>query len=94
MVLGFEKSNSNKKGKEEGMMPVIFDFSELRGRIIARYGSYANFAHAIGLSRAQLSERLRNKRPFKPDEITTICSPSVLNIPIELIGRYFFTPKV
>lgn len=75
-------------------MPVIFDFSELCGRIISRYGNYANFATAVGLSRAQLSERLRNKRPFKPDTIVAICAPEVLDIPAEQIGQYFFTPKV
>lgn len=75
-------------------MPVMFDFRELCGRIIARYGNYASFAEAVDLSRAQLSERLRNKRPFKPDEIILISAPEVLDIPTELIGKYFFTPKV
>ena len=75
-------------------MIVIFDFSELKGRIIARYGDYAKFAEAIGMSRAQLSERLNNKRPFKPEEIYLICSPEVLDIPATEIGRYFLTPKV
>lgn len=75
-------------------MPIVFNFSELCGRIIARYGSYAKFALAIDLSRPQLSERLRNKRPFKPEEIYMICSPEVLDIPAEKIGHYFFTPKV
>ena len=75
-------------------MDIIFDFSELCGKIIARYGNYANFADAIGMSRAQLSERLKNKRPFKPDEIYFISSPEVLDIATEDIGRYFLTPKV
>lgn len=75
-------------------MPVIFDFSELRGRIITRFGNYANFAHTVHLSRAQVSERLRNKRPFKPDEIYEICAPEVLDIPTAEIGKYFFTLKV
>lgn len=75
-------------------MPVIFDFSELCGRIVARFRNYANFAEAAGLSRAQLSERLRNKRPFKPEEIHRICAPEVLDIPAPEIGKYFFTLKV
>lgn len=75
-------------------MEVIFDFSELCGRIIARYGNYASFADSIGMSRAQLSERLKNKRPFKPEEIHLICSPEVLDIASIDIGRYFLTPKV
>ena len=75
-------------------MAVIFDFSELIGRIIARYGNRGNFARAIGLSEAQLSDRLRNKTAFKPDEIILICTPKILDIPDTQIGRYFFTPKV
>lgn len=75
-------------------MDVIFDFSELCGRIIARFGNYAKFAESIGMSRSQLSERLKNKRPFKPDEIYLICSPEVLDIAPKDIGRYFLTPKV
>jgi hypothetical protein len=75
-------------------MPIEFDFRELCGRIIARFGTYANFADALVLSRAQLSERLNNKRAFKPDEICRICEPDMLDIPAEEIGKYFFTPKV
>lgn len=73
-------------------MPLVFDFSELRGRIIAGFGSYANFADAIGMGRALLSARLNNKVHFNPDDIINICR--VLNIPAEKIGAYFFTPKV
>ena len=75
-------------------MPEIFDFSELCGRIVTRYGNYAKFAVAVGLSRPQLSERLRNKRRFKPEEIVRICSPEILDIPDVDIGRYFFKLKV
>jgi transcriptional regulator with XRE-family HTH domain len=73
-------------------MPLVFDFSELRGRIIAGYGSYAAFAESIGMARALLSARLNNKVHFSPDDIVNICS--VLNIPADKIGNYFFTPKV
>jgi hypothetical protein len=75
-------------------MRIIFDYSELCGRIITRYGNYANFADSIGMSRAQLSERLRCKRQFKMEEIFFICSPNILDIPDEDIGKYFFAPKV
>lgn len=70
----------------------MFDFSELRGRIISKYGNYALFAEAMGLSRAQLSDRLNNKVNFKPDDIVLACD--LLGIPAEDIGKYFFTPKV
>lgn len=75
-------------------MAVLFDFSKLRGRIIEYYGSFAAFAEVVGLSRPQLSGRLHNKIPFKPEEVCLICSAEVLNIPGEEIHLYFFTPKV
>lgn len=73
-------------------MPIVFDFSELKGRIISRYQQYALFAEAMGLSRAQLSERLNGKTNFKPEEVCLACD--LLGIPAEEIGTYFFTPKV
>ena len=75
-------------------MPIEFDFSELRGRIIAKYGNCATFAIAAQMSRAQVSERLNGKTAFKPEEIYAICSPEVLDIPGTEIGKYFFTLKV
>ena len=75
-------------------MGLKFDLSELKGRIVSRCGDYASFAKTVGLSRAQLSERLSGKRYFKPDEIYRICDPAILDIPGDEIGRYFFTPKV
>ena len=75
-------------------MPIEMDFSALRGRIIEKFGTFAAFAQAIGMSRASLSQRVMNDIAFKPDEIILICSPEVLDIPSAEIGKYFFTPKV
>ena len=75
-------------------LAITFDFSALRGRIITRYGNYAAFAEAVGMSRAQVSERLKGIRAWKPDEIVRICDASVLDIPQPEIGFYFFTPQV
>lgn len=71
---------------------MAFDFSELRGRIIAKYGTCAAFAEAINRSRAQLSDRLNGKINFQLDEIYLICD--LLDISATDIGRYFLTPKV
>lgn len=73
---------------------MVFDFRKLRGRIIEVFGSYAGLAKALNMSPAQLSDRLNNRISFKPDEIYTIASPEVLNIPSEEIPRYFLTPLV
>ena len=71
---------------------MVFDFSELRGRIISKYGTCAAFAEALNLSRSQLSDRLTGKIDFQLDEIYEICD--LLDIPATEIGRYFLTPKV
>jgi hypothetical protein len=75
-------------------MGTTFDYSELKGRIITRFGNFANFAEAINLSRSQLSDRLNNKVKFRHEDILASCSADVLDISAEQIGRYFFTPKV
>lgn len=75
-------------------MPIIFDFSELRGRIVTKYGNLGKFADSIHMSRSNLSERLSNKSKFKPEEIYLFCQPEVLDIPETEIGKYFFTLKV
>lgn len=76
------------------MPKIVFDHSELRGRIIAKYGSCAAFAGAINMARAALSARLNGRIPFKPDEVYKICAKDVLDIPETQIGRFFYTPKV
>lgn len=75
-------------------MGTAFDFNELRGRIVTKYGKQAALAKAMGISRAALSGKLNNHVAFKPDEIARMCSPKMLDIPPAEIGRYFFTPKV
>lgn len=75
-------------------MGTEFDFSELRGRIIAKFGNNAAFAKAWGRSTASLSGKLNSRVAFKPEDIFEICSPELLDIPPAEIGRYFFTPKV
>lgn len=74
-------------------MKMGFDFSELKGLAIRKYGAQYKCAAAIGLSAIQWSNRLHNIVPFKPDEITALCDPGVLDIPPEDIGRVFYTPN-
>lgn len=73
---------------------MVFDFSKLRGRIIEKYGRYDALAAAVGMSQAQLSDRLSNRVAFKPDEVYILASKDVLDIPRAEIPRYFLTPKV
>lgn len=71
-----------------------FDYSELIGKIIAKFGSRKNFAAAWGKSENIVSEKLNNKTRFTTTDIVEICSPELLGIPQEEISTYFFTPKV
>lgn len=69
----------------------VFDFSELLGLIIAKYGSRAAFAKAMGMKETVLSGRLLNKTNFTPDEILQACE--LLGIPLTDIHRFFYTLK-
>lgn len=69
-----------------------FDFSKLKGRIAEKFNSRAAFASALGITAGQLSCRLNNKTPFKPEEI--VAALALLSIAPEEIGVYFFTVKV
>lgn len=71
-----------------------FDFSKLRGRIIERYGTCADFAKAMGKGATWLSDRLLSKTPWDLEEIAQVCQPEFLDIPNEKIHVYFFTLKV
>ena len=68
----------------------VFDFSELLGRIIAKYGTRSAFAEAIGMKENVLSSRLRNKTVFTPTETLRICE--LLDIQPADIPRFFYTP--
>ncbi len=69
-----------------------FDYSKLSGKMVEKYGTQYNFAIAIGLSERSLSLKLNNKVYWKNSEIKNACS--LLDIPQEDIGSYFFEQKV
>lgn len=68
-----------------------FDFSELLGCIVARYGSRSAFAKAMGMKENVLSGRLLCKTYFTPDETLRACE--LLGIPLNEIPRFFYTRK-
>jgi len=67
---------------------LTFDYSELSGRIVAKYGTQYNFAIAIGLSERSLSLKLNNKVPWKNTEIMK--AVDLLEINPNEIPQYFF----
>lgn len=68
---------------------MAFNFSELKGRIKAKYETQTAFATALGLSESALSARLNNIVPFRADEIKR--AAKLLDIPDNEINKYFFT---
>lgn len=71
---------------------MAFDFSKLKGRIVEKYGSQAEFAKAFGISENSLSLKMNNKSRFTSDDIIKIAD--MLDIPQIDVGSYFFTQKV
>ncbi len=69
-----------------------FDFSKLRGRIRAEFGSESAFAVEMKLSRSSISQKLNNVWDFSSSEIVRACD--VLNISYSEIPIYFFELKV
>lgn len=71
---------------------LIFDFSNLEGKIKQYYDTHDNFCKKIPMSRATLSQKLNNKIYFSADNIWKISK--LLNISIGEIGDIFFKEKV
>lgn len=84
--------NFIQRRTKKGDKKMSFDFSELKGKIIAKYKSQSNFSKRLGVSEITLSKKMNNKTHFSSDDIAKICD--LLSISQEEIGIYFFTPKV
>lgn len=72
----------------------MFDYSKLTGRIIEKFGTRRAFADAYGISENAMSQKLSGKMKITTDDITEWCKPEFLDIPVGMIGAYFFTLKV
>lgn len=70
-----------------------FDFRKLIGRIVEKFGTRRAFCEYVGVPESVLSYRLANKTRFTMDEIYRYIQADCLDIPVEEIGVYFFTPK-
>lgn len=74
-------------------MKIEFDFRKLRARIVEKFGTLTDFSIVADIEIGTLSNRLRNKTKWPPDEIVRVCAPDLLDIPGEQMHIYFFTPK-
>lgn len=69
-----------------------FDYSKLKGKIIEKYGTQAEFAKEFGVSKNSFSMKMNNKISFSTNDILKITN--MLNIDKDDISSYFFTQKV
>lgn len=83
--------NVNKYTKK-GEVSMVFDYSELSGRITAKFKTKKRYAKAAEMPASSLSMKLNNKTPWTSPEIYTAIQ--LLDIPPEKLSEYFFTPKV
>ena len=73
---------------------MAFDYSELRGRIIAKFGTIKAFAKAYGISYVTMSNKLNGHVAISPDDIVKMSGPGLLDIQPCEYHTYFFKLKV
>lgn len=67
-----------------------FKYAKLRARIKEKYGTEGNFAeNALKTSQNTVSRKFNGRTQFSSDDIKLWCS--LLDIPIEESGLYFFS---
>lgn len=74
------------------VIPMAFDYSKLKGKIVEVFGTQSNFAKAVGMSERTLSCKLNNKIPFTQPEMLLISE--LLRIDTSNLDEYFFALKV
>ena len=68
-----------------------FDYSKLRGRIIEKWGTYANFFRKLDITEIQASKKLNGKAGFSQDDM--ILWGNLLDIDSCDLGLYFLCLK-
>ena len=68
------------------------DYSKLMGKMREQHLTQDALAAALGMSRQQMNNKLNGRSPFKQSDIKKTCS--LLGIPLEDVGAYFFTDAV
>lgn len=64
------------------------NYNKLKGRIIEKYGSFYNFADALGVSKVSLSKKMNGHSGFSRDDIVKWCG--LLSIDRNDLEAYFF----
>jgi len=71
---------------------MAYQYDDLIGRIISKFGSRRAFADAMHMTPESLSQKLNGKRFFNQKQITKACE--LLDIAEADVTKYFFTLKV
>ena len=71
---------------------VRMNYRKLLGRIKECGYTQGSLAAAIGVNASHFSGKVNGNFPFRQEEIFRICT--VLEIPRDEVGVYFFTPDV
>jgi hypothetical protein len=71
-------------------MECKFDYSNLRGRVIAKFGSLTRFAEVDGRSLNTISKKFNGKSQISIKDIEKWSSPELLDIPATEYKEYFF----
>lgn len=69
-----------------------YDYSKLRGRIKEKLGTEREFASRIGRTANYVSKVFQNGTYLAQNDIAN--GADILDIPVDEIGVYFFTPEV
>ncbi|MGN0444200.1 MAG: DUF739 family protein [Acutalibacteraceae bacterium] len=72
-------------------MPVEFDYSVLRGRIITVFGRIEDFAEKMGSTPTTIGRKLNNKSEWSQSEMGKACE--LLEVPCSDIPNLFFCLK-
>ena len=65
-----------------------YKYNKLRGRIVEKYGTQAEFARTIGISSNSLSLKMTGKTGISQTDLIKWCR--LLDIKADEIGQYFF----
>ena len=66
----------------------MYSYSKLKGRIVERYGTQANFVRKLGISKNSMSKKLTGKTEFSQSDI--IRWAELLGIEKGEYEEYFF----
>lgn len=66
-----------------------FTYNKLRGRIVEKYQTQANFAQAVGISKNAMSNKITGKTGLSQEDI--ILWAQLLDIDRQYYGEYFFS---